>query len=381
MTVSTDDFRWMAKALQLAEQGLWTTTPNPRVGCVIVKDGQLIGEGWHVRAGEPHAEVHALRAAGDCASGATAYVTLEPCSHHGRTPPCADALINAGISRVVAAMTDPDPRVAGKGLKRLAAAGIDVVCGVLESAAHELNIGFVSRLTRGRPWVRIKSAGSLDGRTALANGQSQWITSPEARLDGHRWRARACAILTGVQTVLTDDPKMTVRLPDSEQPTERQPDRIVLDSQLRLSPDAGILHPTPLLTHLSHRSKTWVITCIDAPDRAASLQAVGAEIIRLPSDAEGRVDLHAFMQWCGEQHINELHVEAGAKLNGNLLAQNLVDEILLYQAPCFLGTPAKGLFELPAFDALHDRIDLQIRDLRMIGPDIRLQLRPRHPAC
>ncbi len=228
------DSQWMAQALRLAELGLYTTSPNPRVGCVLVRDGKLIGEGWHKRAGEPHAEVHALRAAGESARGATAYVTLEPCSHHGRTPPCADALIAAGVRRVVVAMQDPNPLVAGQGIARLRAAGIDVECGLMEAAARELNIGFFSRMTRGTPWVRSKIAASLDGRTALANGASKWITGEAARRDVQHWRARSCAVLTGIGTVLADDPQLNVREPA----TERQPLRVVVDSELRISPGA-----------------------------------------------------------------------------------------------------------------------------------------------
>src|SRR5512135_2037899 len=227
------DSQWMARALCLAERGLYTTSPNPRVGCVLVKDGRVIGEGWHERAGEPHAEVHALRAAGEAARGATAYVTLEPCSHHGRTPPCADALIAAKVARVVSAMQDPNPLVAGQGLKKLSAAGIETDCGLMEAAARELNIGFISRMTRGTPWVRSKIAASLDGRTALANGASKWITGEAARRDVQHWRARSCAVLTGIGTVLADDPQLNVRMASS-----RQPLRVLLDSQLRIAPEA-----------------------------------------------------------------------------------------------------------------------------------------------
>ena len=234
------DSQWMARALQLAERGLYTTSPNPRVGCLLVKDGQVIGEGWHERAGEPHAEVHALRAAGKSAYGATAYVTLEPCSHHGRTPPCADALIAAGISRVVIAVQDPNPKVAGKGIAQLRAAGIQVECGLMETSARELNVGFFSRMTRGLPWVRSKIAASLDGRTGLANGTSQWITGEAARRDAQHWRARSCAVLTGIGTVLADDPQLNVRGGDAAA-VVRQPLRVVLDSELRMAPAAKMM--------------------------------------------------------------------------------------------------------------------------------------------
>ncbi|MEY4592084.1 MAG: hypothetical protein RIR18_979 [Pseudomonadota bacterium] len=353
------DFQFMARALELAQQGLWTTSPNPRVGCVVVLNGKIIGEGWHQRTGEPHAEVHALRAAGNLAKGATAYVTLEPCSHTGRTPPCAEALIAAGLSKVVCAMEDPNPLVSGKGLAMLNAAGIETVSGVLEDEAKELNLGFVSRMTRGRPWVRLKSAGSLDGRTALSNGISQWITSPEARLDGHQWRARACAILTGINTVLADDPQMNVRGLE----TERQPDRIVLDSQLRTPTNARLFANTT--------GKTFVMTCTDDPTKQSALETAGANVVHLPTNPNGQIDLHALIEWCNRQQYNEIHVEAGAALNGALLTAGLADELVQYLAPCLLGNTARGLFELPEYSTLEERIRLQLHDVRQIGPDIR----------
>ena len=352
----------MARALQLAERGLWTTSPNPRVGCVLVREGQVVGEGWHVRAGEPHAEVHALHQAGERAKGATAYVTLEPCSHFGRTPPCADALIKAGVARVVAAMPDPNPQVAGRGLARLQAAGIDTASGLLAAEAGALNVGFVSRMVRGRPWVRLKVAASLDGKTALTNGESQWITGAEARADGHRWRARACAILTGSGTVLADDPQLTVRLEGAS----RQPRRIVVDSQLRISPQARIFGGTG----------AWVATASNDVAKATALRAVGAELVCLPDAEGGRISLPALLDWLGAQGVNELHVEAGPGLNGALAVAGLVDEYLIYLAPTLLGHVAQGMFDLPPLTNLSAQLRLKPVAIRMVGEDICLLARP-----
>ena len=362
MTFSAVDHGMMARALQLAERGLWTTSPNPRVGCVLVREGEIVAEGWHERAGEPHAEVHALRAAGELARGATAYVTLEPCSHHGRTPPCAEALIAAGVTRVVAAMRDPNPLVAGNGLAMLQAAGIETACGLLENEARELNIGFVARMTRGRPWLRLKAAASLDGKTALNNGISQWITGPEARRDGHRWRARACAILTGIGTVRDDDPQLSVREVD----TPRQPLRVVVDSKLEIPLTAKILRGGPVL----------VAAAVDDEKRANLLRATGAEVVVLPNP-HGKVELSGLLEELGRRGINEVHVEAGFKLNGSLLREGLVDELLLYLAPCLIGHDASGLFNLPELASLDGKHRLQVRDLRQIGEDIRLIARLR----
>ncbi|MFZ1900024.1 MAG: bifunctional diaminohydroxyphosphoribosylaminopyrimidine deaminase/5-amino-6-(5-phosphoribosylamino)uracil reductase RibD [Azonexus sp.] len=362
MSFSAVDHGMMARALQLAERGMWTTTPNPRVGCVLTRDGEVIGEGWHEKAGEPHAEVNALRAAGERARGATAYVTLEPCSHHGRTPPCAEALVAAGVSRVVAAMSDPNPLVAGKGLAMLRAAGIEATSGLLENEARELNIGFVSRMTRGRPWLRLKAAASLDGKTALNNGVSQWITGPDARRDGHRWRARACAVLTGIGTVRDDDPQLLVR--DVE--TTRQPLRVVVDSRLETPLSARILQGGPVL----------VAVAVDDEKRANLLRAAGAEVLLLPN-AAGKVELKDLLEELGRRGINEVHAEAGFKLNGSLLREGLVDELLLYLAPCLIGHDASGLFNLPELTSLDGKRLLQIRDLRQIGEDIRLIARLR----
>lgn len=361
MSFSATDHAMMARALQLAGRALWTTSPNPRVGCVLLNAGEVVGEGWHEKAGEPHAEVHALRAAGERARGATAYVTLEPCSHHGRTPPCADALIAAGVSRVVAAMQDPNPLVAGQGLARLAAAGMAVESGLLESEAVELNIGFVSRMQRGRPWLRLKAAASLDGKTALNNGVSQWITGPAARQDGHRWRARACAILSGVGTVRDDDPQLTVREVD----TPRQPLRVIVDSRLETPPDARLF---------AAEGPVLIACAAELPERAAALLARGAEIVCLP-DARGKVDLAALLAHLAGRGINEIHAEAGWKLNGSLLRAGLVDEFLLYLAPTLIGDDAAGLFNLPALSDLAGQRRLAIRDLRLVGGDIRVLAR------
>lgn len=362
MTVfSASDHLHMAHALRLAARGLYTTSPNPRVGCVIVREGQVVGEGWHERAGEPHAEVHALRDAAERARGATAYVTLEPCSHYGRTPPCAGALVNAGIERVVAAMQDPNPLVAGKGLALLQAQGIAVASGLMEPQACDLNPGFISRMERQRPWVRAKIAASLDGRTALENGVSQWISGEAARRDGQHWRARACAILTGVGTVLADDPRLNVREPD----IGRQPLRVIVDSRLRMPATATILQGGALIA-----------CCDDRFPQAAPLRAAGAELLVLPG-AEGRVDLSALLTELGRRNINELHVEAGAKLTGELLRLERVDELLLYFAPTLLGSSARGMFEFPPFTEMSQRIDLDILEVNHVGQDIRLRARPR----
>lgn len=356
---TASDHAHMARALQLAERGLYTTSPNPRVGCVIVKDGAVVGEGWHERAGAPHAEAHALAQAGGNARGATVYVTLEPCSHHGRTPPCAEALVEAGVARVVTAMSDPNPLVAGGGIAMLTLAGIRAEVGLMEAEARDLNPGFVSRMTRGRPWVRLKTAATLDGRTALEDGQSQWITGEAARADVQRLRARACAILTGSGTVRTDDPKMTVRDLD----IGRQPLRVVADSALCTPPDAAIL---PALIACRHA----------APAARSALEAAGAEIVELPGRNE-HVDLAALLALLARRGVNELHVEAGATLNGALLAAGLVDEWVAYVAPMVLGEPARGLFAGAAPDTLAQAARFGLSDVRRVGADLRLVLRPQ----
>lgn len=350
----------MARALELAARGLYTTTPNPRVGCVIVREGSVVGEGWHERAGGPHAEVKALAMAATAARGATAYVSLEPCSHYGRTPPCAPALAAAGIGRIVAAMRDPNPEVAGRGFAVLEAAGIKTEWGVLEDEARELNVGFVQRMTHGRPWVRMKIAASIDGKTALENGKSRWITGAEARRDAHAWRARACAVLTGIGTVKDDDPQLTAREVD----TPRQPLRIVVDSRLETPPAARVL-----------QGGAWIATARDNRSRSAPLRERGAEIIVLPN-AGGKVDLAALVQELGRRGLNEVHVEAGYRLNGSLLQENLVDELVIYLAPHLIGDVARGMFHLPALTDLSARRALRIRDVRMVGSDIRVIARP-----
>lgn len=356
---SATDRAHMARALELARRGLFTTTPNPRVGCVIVRHDVMIGEGWHVRAGAPHAEVAALddvRRRGGDPRGATAYVTLEPCNHTGRTPPCVDALIAAGVARVVFAVREPHA-IAAHGAERLAAAGIAVETGVLEDEARQLNVGFFTRIARGRPWIRTKLAASLDGRTALADGTSRWITGEAARADGHAWRARACAVLTGVGTVLQDDPQLTVRAV----PTTRQPRRIVVDRRADTPPQARVLDGGgALVVTAGPRNDGW---------------PAGTETLALP-DATGRVDLAALMRALGEREVNELHVEAGAKLNGALLDAGLVDELLLYVAPSVIGDPARGLFERGApLAALAGRATLSIDTVDRIGDDLRIVAR------
>ena len=356
---SIDDHRFMAQALQLAELGMYSTSPNPRVGCVIVREGKVLGTGWHQRAGMPHAEVHALQEAGAQARGATVYVTLEPCAHHGRTPPCAEALVAAGVVRVVAAMQDPNPQVAGRGLEILRKAGITVQCGLQEAAAQALNPGFISRMTRNRPWVRSKIAASLDGKTALANGVSQWITGPEARRDVQTWRARSCAILTGVGTVLADDPQLNVRDLD----TPRQPLRVVVDSQLRTPPQAKIL-----------AGETLIVGASNDADKIAALRNAGAEVEIMPG-AQGRVDLPALLQHLAARGVNEVLLEAGAELNGAMFDAGLVDELVLYQAPMLLGDGGRGLMRGLPLQAMEQRTDLQIMDVRQVGKDMRLVAR------
>jgi len=358
------DHAFMSRALQLAERGLYTTTPNPRVGCVIVHAGQIVGEGWHARAGEAHAEIVALRAAAERARGATVYVSLEPCAHHGRTPPCADALISVGVTRVVTAMRDPNPKVAGAGLERLRAAGIEASEGLLAERARELNIGFVARMERGRPWLRVKVAASLDGRTALANGVSQWITGPQARGDGHAWRARSCAVMAGIGTLLADDSRLTVR----EVETSRQPVRIVVDRDLRLPTTARVLEGGQVV----------VFGARPDADRMRALTQAGAEVIVLP-DAQGKVDLPAMLQELGRREMNEILTESGSRLNGALLRAGVVDELVLYFAPHLLGDTARGMFDLRELTALDQRVELDIRDVTRIGPDLRLIARVTEP--
>ena len=363
-TFTSQDHQFMSLALRLAAQGLNTTTPNPRVGCVLVKDGQIIGQGAHLKAGEAHAEIIALRDAEQKSpekiKAATAYVTLEPCSHFGRTPPCANALIEAGVARVVAAMQDPNPKVAGNGLKNLAAAGMVVEHGLMEAQARELNIGFVTRMTQNKPYVRVKIAASLDGRTALANGESKWITGEAARLDVQHWRARSCAILTGIGTVLADNPNMNVRVA-----TTRQALKVIVDSQLRTPVDANILKDGKVLIAYMQGNEA----------QKAALIAAGAELLQIGA---GKVCLKSLLSALAERGINELMVEAGQTLNGSLLAANLVDEFILYYAPIILGADARGMLAIPPLESMQDRVSLHIIETRQIGQDIRVRAKPLH---
>ncbi|WP_374046094.1 bifunctional diaminohydroxyphosphoribosylaminopyrimidine deaminase/5-amino-6-(5-phosphoribosylamino)uracil reductase RibD [Massilia sp. R2A-15] len=352
----------MTLALEWAAKGMTSTAPNPRVGCVIVRDGQVIGAGHTQPAGQAHAEIMAMRdaaARGHDVRGATAYVTLEPCNHHGRTPPCSEALVRAGLGRVVAAIEDPNPLVAGQGMARLAAHGIETASGVLADAAYEMNIGFFSRMRRGLPWVRLKAAASLDGMTALNNGASQWITGPEARADGHAWRARACAVLTGIGTVKADDPQLTVRGVE----TTRQPRRIVVDSRLDIALDARVLAGEPC----------WIVAAVANPAKEAALREAGHDIIMLPNEA-GKVDLAALMRELGRREINEVHVEAGFKLNGSLVREGCVDELLVYLAPSLIGQ-AQGMFALGPFESLEQRQRLAFHHIQQVGDDLRILAR------
>ncbi len=352
------DCTYMNHALRLAEQGLNTTAPNPRVGCIIVNQNQIVGEGAHLKAGEPHAEVFALRQAGLLAKGADIYVTLEPCSHTGKTPPCVDAVIAAQPKRVIIAMQDPNPLVAGRGIAAMQNAGIDVLVGVLENEAKALNVGFISRMTRAMPYVRCKVAVSLDGKTALGNGKSQWITSEPARLDVQQWRAQSCAILTGIGTVLADNPSMTVRLPN----TLRQPLKVIVDSHLKTPADANILHG----------GKVLIAYASDPNNQAERLHATGATLLHLP-DANGRVDLKVLLEELAKREINEVLLEAGQGLNGAFLQAGLIDELILYYAPKFMGADAKNMFAMPAFTDMQQVVQLEIMDIRQVGTDFRLR--------
>jgi diaminohydroxyphosphoribosylaminopyrimidine deaminase / 5-amino-6-(5-phosphoribosylamino)uracil reductase len=362
-TPSAADHVFMARALALAERGRDTATPNPNVGCVIVRAGRVLGEGFHARAGEGHAEANALASCRESPEGATVYVTLEPCAHHGRTPPCAEALVRARVARVVAALEDPNPLVRGKGFARLREAGIAVETGLLAREALEMHRGFVTRWTRGRPWMRIKAAATFDGRTALANGESRWITGEAARRDVHRLRARSCALLTGIGTVREDDPELTVR----HVLATRQPRRVVVDSRLDLPVTAKILKGEPPL----------ILTASDDAARRAALEALGAEVVRVPDDPgkPGKTDLPALARLLAERGFNEVTIETGSRLNGSLLAAGVVDEIVLYTAPTLFGDTAQGLFALPALAQLADARKLRLIDTRMVGEDLRLTAR------
>ncbi len=383
---STSDHTYMARALQLAERGLYTTTPNPRVGCVLVRDGEVVGEGWHEYAGGPHAEVNALAQAGERVRGATAYVTLEPCSHHGRTPPCADALVEAGVARVVAAMEDPNPLVAGKGMKRLAEAGIETAVGLLQPQAERLNPGFIRRMRDELPYVRCKLAMSLDGRTAMASGESKWITGEAARADVQRLRARSCAIVTGIGTVLADDPSMTVRFefpggreriagsdaslqPQRGEPQgggeQRQPLRVVLDPHLSMAPTARML---------GLPGKTLIVTACNERGPREALERAGAEVVFMPHGLDA-VDLEGVLRLLGERQINEVLLETGATLSGAMLRAGLIDELVVYMAPLLMGDQARGLFHLPGLDSMDKRVALKIDDMRAVGQDWRITAR------
>jgi len=367
-TQSELDTRFMRRALELAARGLYTTDPNPRVGCVLVRDGRVLGEGWHQRAGEAHAEVHALAAAGESARGATAYVTLEPCAHTGRTPPCVQALIGAGIGRVVYAIGDPNPLVNGAGAAALRAAGIDAAGELLAAEARALNPGFFKRMRTGLPWVRVKLGASLDGRTALANGQSRWITGPAARQDAQRFRARSSVVLSGSGTVLADDPALNVRVEGAT----RQPLRVLLDSELRVPPQARMF---------DREGPALVFTASADGARRAELEGRGVRVEMVARDAEGGLDLAAVLRRLAELEANEIWVEAGARLAGALLRSRLVDEFIVYLAPSLLGPTARPLVELPQISQLEQRMRLEFSECKPMGPDLRLTALPVPPAA
>lgn len=357
---SSNDHHFMARAIQLAERGLYTTDPNPRVGCVIVRDGEIVGEGWHERAGGPHAEVVALQAAGEKARGATAYVTLEPCCHHGKTPPCSDALVEAGVAKVVAAMEDPNPLVAGKGLEQLARAGIEVASGLLQAQAEVLNPGFIKRMKEGRPFVRCKLAMSLDGRTAMASGESKWITGESARQDVQRLRARSSVIMSGIGTVLADDPSLNVRLDEVED--FQQPMRVVLDPHLSIPTTARLL---------GLPGKTLIVTACDEADVREQVEATGAEVLVLPNGHDA-IDLYALMDELAKRQVNEILLETGATLSGAVLHAGLIDELVVYMAPKLMGDGARPLFRTPGLECMADAVELNIRDVRAVGSDWRI---------
>ncbi len=367
-----DDLAYMARAVRLARLGLFTTDPNPRVGCVLVRAGKVVGEGYHRRAGGPHAERSAIAAASERAMGATAYVTLEPCCHQGKTPPCTDGLLRAGVRRVVAAMVDPNPLVAGRGLETLKAAGVAVQVGILAAEARALNPGFIKRMNRGLPYVRCKLAASLDGCTAMASGESKWITSEPARRDVQRLRARSSAILTGIDTLLADDPALDLRLGAEELPgvsgeQVRRPLRVLVDSRLR----------TPENARMLGLPGTTLIACLEGQASSAimRLEAAGAQI-HVGAGRRGRVDLASLLRYLARREINEVLVEAGPTLAGAFLEAGLVDEFVLYLAPHLMGDAARGLLRLPGLERMRDRIELAIRDLRLVGPDLRITAVP-----
>jgi diaminohydroxyphosphoribosylaminopyrimidine deaminase/5-amino-6-(5-phosphoribosylamino)uracil reductase len=373
MTVSNHE-HWMAKAIQLAQKGLYTTHPNPRVGCVLVKDEQIIGQGFHLKAGEGHAEVNALVDAKQDVAGATAYVTLEPCSHHGKTPPCADALIKAGVARVVYGMQDPNPEVSGRGLGKIKKAGIDVIGPVLEADCEALNPGFVKRMREGLPFIRVKLAMSLDGRTAMESGESQWITGPEARLDVQRLRAQSDAIVTGIGSVLMDNPSMTVRIDSENQEaaakTVRQPLRVIMDTALSILPEAKILYP----------SDQACVFCVEDDLEIEHLEALkkkGVTVRFSPRGEDGRLDLLDAMEQLADAGINEVLLETGSELAGGFLQAGLVDEIVVYMAPKLLGSSARPLFQLP-LETIDEAVELELKSVSQIGQDLRLVYQPNY---
>ena len=363
---SADDYRFMADALRLAKKGVYTTHPNPRVGCILVKDGNILSQGWHEKAGQAHAEIVALQLAGEQSHGASVYVTLEPCAHHGRTPPCADALVEAGVKEVIIAMQDPNPLVAGEGISKLEQAGIKVKCGLLEQQAEELNRGFVSRMKSGRPWVTVKLGASIDGRSAMKSGESQWITGAEARQDVQRLRAASSAILTGSGTVLADDPSLTVRLAD----VSRQPLRVIMDSYLSIPDSAKVFNDKhPLLV---------ATAAAEDDERFQQLQNRGIDI-RCFQARDGRVDARSLLQHLANDFsCNEILVEAGSVVCGNLLKNQLVDEIIIYMAPVIMGSAAKGIFDIPGLERMSQKIELSIKDIRPVGRDWRVTAQPNY---
>ncbi|MDA1331348.1 MAG: bifunctional diaminohydroxyphosphoribosylaminopyrimidine deaminase/5-amino-6-(5-phosphoribosylamino)uracil reductase RibD [Proteobacteria bacterium] len=359
-TEAHEDEYFMAKALELATLGLYSTAPNPRVGCVIVKNGRIVGQGWHVASGEAHAEVLAMKQAAAETLGATLYVNLEPCAHQGQTPPCVDAIIKAGISRVILSSRDSNPLVNGKGIERLKANGITVLEGLLAQKSRELNIGFFRRMESGKPWVRVKVAAGLDGKTALENGKSQWITSELAREDVHRWRARSCAVLTGVGTVVEDDPRLTVRYIE----TSRQPVKVVVDSQLR----------SPLSARLFKMPGATIATAVTNKERLGPFIDKGVNVLVLP-DSNGRVDLAALLIELANQHMNEVLVEAGINLHSAFLRRNLIDEMIIYYAPKFLGAQGRGMFFLNELEKMDEVAERDIIDIKKFGRDFRVMVR------
>lgn len=373
MSITPEDSQFMARAIQLAKKGQFTTHPNPRVGCVIVKDNQVIGEGFHKRAGEPHAEINALNACKDSTQQAAAYVTLEPCSHTGKTPPCANALIEAGISRVVIAMQDPNPQVAGQGIQQLREAGIDVEVGIQEQQARELNPGFIKRMEQGLPWVRVKLAMSLDGRTAMASGESKWITGEEARKDVQRLRASADAILTGIGTVLADDPSLNVRLNAKDLGIDGevfQPKRVIVDTHLQTPLDSKILKG-------GSAGQIIIATAnYEAESMTNEFKAIGVEILSVDKNENAHLPLKTILKKIAQQEINEVHVEAGATLCGSLIQEGLADEIIIYIAPSFMGSDARGLLNMIELNQMKDKIELSIQDIRAVGKDWRITAKP-----